>query len=760
MRALLFLTSLCCAVLVAASAAEAQGSFKRPVLEGEKATIVFSPEGGYAPQNYLKQYKKQGQTTWATQNGALAELIRRAPKGGKIRIGSFKLSDQEVIDALFWAAEQRNVEVKLWLKGPPGLTYMVAKHEAIAAQANRYLRRRAQQGKESVWGDFQVQIGTAAKMNASGKRTDMHQKFGVVSLDAADGPGKNHGFLGTSNIGSSSDLYHNENRVFFLNNALVSQRLWQEFDRLWKHFGEGRTYKGGDTTQGTNVTPEATPRIKLASGGFADEPADAALQVRFTNEKQGNTWHRISDDYVETIREARHLPAGSTVWVAQFGFGVSKISNAIERAARDNPQVTFKVMAHMAEGDSWALRQLAQSGHANLKVFVKWASSKLKLSKGARPGVPGPTDPGPSLLHHKTLVLGNRLMITGSYNFFGDADDQCENIVIVRAHRDPSYSHLLADTHAEFEAMQASGVLIDAQKLYGNKGLFDAVRAYSNKPGFLEVLRRLPTNFTTEADVLKLLRNSGNVDLAALDAATLKDYLDVAQRFEFAERDASQRVRLRPDPDSLAHTAKPGVRSQAKDAPTAQVYEGTLQGGGVLRVAGVDYTLPGAVSAQLSAFTGRTARVRGLLSGTQLGEVEVLSPLEGSLTGVASTTNNKRSLSVDGKPVEAFGSVARLLDKVSGKRATVRGAVFRDAAGKPTAIEVTALAAKAKRSSRVYRNYVFTGHRLKEGDAIWITRAPAWSRWVKMTHGEHEGYVYLPNLDLSAKQGLADQFGQ
>ena len=183
------------ALALAAAAAWAQDAPPpvRDVFAGEPATVVFSPEGGYAPQNYLKRFTAQdGKPRWATMNGLLAEAIRRAEPGSKVRIGSFKLSDQEVVDALFYAARERQVEVKLWLKGPPGLDYMIPGHEAIADRANAYLAERHAAGKDDVWGDVQVMIGTAAQMSAFGKWNDMHEKFGLVSASNAHGPKLNH----------------------------------------------------------------------------------------------------------------------------------------------------------------------------------------------------------------------------------------------------------------------------------------------------------------------------------------------------------------------------------------------------------------------------------------------------------------------------------------------------------------------------------------------------------------------------------------
>src|SRR5437868_2824848 len=125
-RSLHLLVALC----LFAPLARAQDGV-RDVLGSESATIIFGPQGGYSPRNYLKRYTQTDTTgavtgsPWATQNGALAELIRRTPRGGKIRLAAFRCDEPEVVNALFDVAKAKDVEVKLWLKGPPGLTYMV-----------------------------------------------------------------------------------------------------------------------------------------------------------------------------------------------------------------------------------------------------------------------------------------------------------------------------------------------------------------------------------------------------------------------------------------------------------------------------------------------------------------------------------------------------------------------------------------------------------------------------------------------------------
>ena len=635
----------------------------RELLTGEKATLVFSPEGGYSPRNYLKRYTTQaGEQRWATQNGITAELIRRAPRGSKVRIGAFRMDEKEVVEACFIAA-RNGAEVKLWLKGPPGLDYMVPGHQALAKRANEYLRERKQQGKEGEWGDFQVQIGTAAQMHAYGKINDMHEKFGVIAASETHGPGLNHGFLGTSNIGASSDRSHNEHRVFFSENPGAVRRLWGEFARLWQFLGTCETHVGGDPAAPKNQTPEPLdPQIRLPDGSIAQE--DPALQFRFTYERVGGGFHRISRDFIDGFAEARHLQPGETVYVAQFGFGVPSISRALLEAAKDNPQVQFRVLVHMAEGDTSSTEELATAGLPNLKVGVKWDSSKLKLTKGGRPGVPGPTDPGPALLHHKSAVVGSRLMITGSYNFFSDADDQGENIVIARAHLDPALAEMLADSRTEFQAMWDSPVMIDAARLFGPEGLYEEIREASGEDGFLELLAALDRDPRTPEQ----LRDKAG--LQQTDLATIGRWLELLREHRFAEQSQDGRWLRAGNPDELAHQDKARIRSEAEQEPPpppppADTVTGvvTSAGGKLLLVQGNQrWTLAASpVTSELRELVGEEVTVQGELAPGEVLPARLVSPVLTSFTGKVAQVPDGSTFTLGQETLPTRGPAASLL---------------------------------------------------------------------------------------------------
>ena len=579
-RLSLALVTLC----LAPALAQEQPARIREVLDGENATVIFSPNGGYSPQNYLKRFRNQdGDEEWATMEGAVAEEIRRCSPGGKVRIGTFKLSpNSQIADACFEVAEHKNVEVKLWLKGPPGLDYMVSGHEEIASRANDYLRRRAKLGKQAEWGDVQVMIGTAAQMSAFGKTNDMHQKFGIIDARNEHAPGANTAFLGTSNMSDSSDLYHNEHRVIFHSNPQAAQALWTEFTRLWENLGECRTYVDGDPNQGPNATPDE-PRIQLPGGGFADERPDDVLQFRFTYEKRNGSFHRISRDFVDALRQSDQLPDGAVVWIAQFGFQIGAITDALIEAAHANPQVQFRVMVMTMESDGWDVRRIVNEGLPNLHARAKWDSNKLILDKGQRPELPD-HDKGsmPSLLHHKSLVLGDRLMITGSFNFFGDADSQGEDVVIIRNHLSPAYAHVLADAQAEFQAIWDAPVMFDAAKLHGSDGLFKVIGDLSGEDGFLETLAATSSTPRSTAEVHD--RVAAQPGLGQVTEETVGEWLAVLERFQFVTRDAEQRYRRFEDPDVLAHAGKQAVRDQAQALPKPTPPGGT---------AGAAQALPG-----------------------------------------------------------------------------------------------------------------------------------------------------------------------
>ena len=722
----------------------------REVLHGEKATVVFSPNGGYSPRNYLKRFRsvENGQLRWATQNGVLSELIRRAPKGSKIRIGAFRLDEREVMDSLF-AAAKRGCEVKLWLKGPPGLTYMVAGHEAIAQRANDYLRERRAQNKEAEWGDFQVQIGTAEQMSAYGKINDMHQKFGVIAASETHGPGLNHGFLGTSNIGASSDTSHNEHRVFFTENPGAVQRLWSEFGRLWTHLGKCRTRVGGDPNGPSNETPESTDvKIKLPGGGFAQE--DPALQLRFTYEKVNGKFHKISDDYVREIGTAGTLAAGETVWIAQFGFGVPRISDAILRAAKQSPQVQFRIMVHMAEGDTWSTRQLATAGLPNLKVAVKWDSHKLKLAPGQRPGVPGPNDPGPALLHHKAMVMGSRLFVTGAYNFFSDADDQGENIVLARADQDPLLAPLVADARAEFQAMWDSPALIDASLLFGPEGLFEQVTELSEQDGFLALKDALDGSLR-DAEALEAKAGISE------DLETVKRWLDALTRFRFATEE-NGRWRRPGDPDKLAHGGKDNTRKAAEQRPWERQITATVaQGEGGLELVEGDerWALqPSSLGAELQDKVGQEVTLLGSFEPGKVTPLALIAgdappppPARESYEGVV-VQGGELALRVGSETLRVVGPAAKVLTQAGPDPVKV----FATRSGDQ--LEVVGVEARVLADEPLEYAWVKVGA-VTRGETVEVTKLSADGKKALVHKAPIRGYATAANLAIGRKPAIS-----
>ena len=696
-------TALVFALLAAAPAA-AQDEKWRQVLSGENATIVFGPNGGYARENYLKRFKSAaGQDVWATQNGVLAELIRRTTPGGKVRLAAFRLDEADVLNACFEVAKSKNVEVKLWLKGPPGLDYMVAGHEALAERANQYLRERAAQNKQAEWGDFQVMIGTAAKMSAFGKVNDMHEKFGIVDLTANHVAGRNHGFLGTSNIGASSDRSHNESRLFFNGNPHAAQRLWGEFDRLWKNLGDCRTFKDGDQSKGVNLTPEGDARIRVGNG-FADEKAAEGLSFRFTYERDPNgQFHRITPDFVAAIGEATQLPAGSVVSCAQFGFQISQITEAFVRAAKAAPQVEFRIMVHMAEAETSDVRRLVEAKLPNLKVAAKWDSNKLVLENGSRPQIPDVNNPGPPLLHHKTLLVGDRVMVTGSFNFFGDADAQGEQIVIIRNNVASTYSRVLADTRAEFEALWRSQVLLDAAKIDGPDGLMETIEKLSGEDGFLEALNAVGQDGKTAEQV------RSNLGQGAPSLDTVKGWLDTLAKFGFLAKDQSGRY-SKVDPDLAAHAPKDGVRARALTNGPAPVVvdpvtpvdppvdpvdpvvptEGALTGKVLLEGSAVRLVV-GAVTWKVKGTTALLATLRQLsgrevtLFGTQtaamsdLAASRLVAPTRSQVRASVVSGQGGVRIKIDGgAPLPVTGPAAGVLSRAIGRDVTIDGYAYAD----------------------------------------------------------------------------------
>jgi phosphatidylserine/phosphatidylglycerophosphate/cardiolipin synthase-like enzyme len=196
----------------------------------------------------------------------------------------------------------------------------------------------------------------------------MHNKFVVVDGAIA--------WTGSWNV-TTNDTFRNNNNFLRFNNSLVAANYAHEFEQMFGgHFG----------TSKASGTPY--PRVQVGS---------ANVQVLFSPED-----------------------------------GVAK--HVLQRLNEAKSNIRFMAFSYTADDIASAMSAQKQAGLVVQGVFEKQnaAGSGAEFSKLKSGGVDVLMDGNCYILHHKVIIIDERTVITGSYNFTGSAEqDNDENLVIV-----------------------------------------------------------------------------------------------------------------------------------------------------------------------------------------------------------------------------------------------------------------------------------------------------------------------------------------
>jgi phosphatidylserine/phosphatidylglycerophosphate/cardiolipin synthase-like enzyme len=214
----------------------------------------------------------------------------------------------------------------------------------------------------------------------------MHDKFLVVDAAVA--------WTGSWNV-TTNDLYRNNNNFVRFNNNLIAADYTNEFEQM---------FEGRFGTSKTSDTPY--PHVQVGS---------ANVEVYFSPE-----------DGVAKYVLQRLAAAKKSIHFMTFSYTEDKISDAMV-AKRKAGLVVRGVFERQNAGGSGADFNRLQQG-----------------------GVDVLQDGNCYILHHKVIIIDERTVITGSYNFTGSAEkDNDENLVIVD---DPALARAYLD---EFEQVYA-----------------------------------------------------------------------------------------------------------------------------------------------------------------------------------------------------------------------------------------------------------------------------------------------------------------
>jgi phosphatidylserine/phosphatidylglycerophosphate/cardiolipin synthase-like enzyme len=171
----------------------------------------------------------------------------------------------------------------------------------------------------------------------------------------------------------------------------------------------------------------------------------------------------LRDRILSVIREAADLAGAHRVdvHVMTFSFTDAQIADVLVQAARDQPNLSIRLIADWnqgAEGTGRKVRALAGLGLPNLAVRYKKDQPYVWDAERHRMRWSYPASRG--LLHHKTLgVLVDRrphTLVTGSFNWSTRSANSYENLIVLTA-EDPASAHVMTAIEQEFEALWSDG---------------------------------------------------------------------------------------------------------------------------------------------------------------------------------------------------------------------------------------------------------------------------------------------------------------
>jgi phosphatidylserine/phosphatidylglycerophosphate/cardiolipin synthase-like enzyme len=197
----------------------------------------------------------------------------------------------------------------------------------------------------------------------------MHNKFTIIDRQDV--------WTGSMNLTIDSAYRNNDNLIHIHSPELANNYL-VEFDEMFinDRFGPG--------------SPANTPQPTLTIGGSNIE--------NYFSPDDG-----VEKRIVELIESARQR----IIFMA-FSFTSDKIANAMLERAREGVEVSGVFDADQANSNA--------------------GSEYNRLRK---PGLDIRLDGNPDLMHHKVIIIDDRIVITGSYNFSANAEDKNDENVLV-----------------------------------------------------------------------------------------------------------------------------------------------------------------------------------------------------------------------------------------------------------------------------------------------------------------------------------------
>ncbi len=428
-----------------------------------KLQAVFSPDGGFHPENRKPVRLSDGSEVPPNLNVVADDMIRGVRSGGRIEIAMYAFSDMKALASLVERARD-GVAIRMVLDACAEWT--VDLRSMVFKELEKQSKEAATDGVP-----FDVQVKTIpcsrfvaygrskvlepAAGEESGKEIvgTMHEKFGVFFEPRRKQP--SHAFAGSSNFAKAAATLYAENRTFFRDDPVAAAQLHEEFQRLWKYWSDCAfgTCEEIGAIRDVEAGPRDTRMIFNGEPFQGGDPLDPA-KVKH--------WRRI-DRAIEDVID-RMAPTG-TLDFAMFSFTHWHLMQKLLAQAQKHPKARIRVMLDLSmlasdNPDRPGVlgprmeKEAKDRGLKNFEVRYKWRSNAHAWDPENPKVPPGLYHFKSYLLHHKFVLVDGAVLANGSYNWSGGAERRnLENIQIFDSTRNAAHAPVVEGFAREFEAL-------------------------------------------------------------------------------------------------------------------------------------------------------------------------------------------------------------------------------------------------------------------------------------------------------------------
>jgi phosphatidylserine/phosphatidylglycerophosphate/cardiolipin synthase-like enzyme len=256
----------------------------------------------------------------------------------------------------------------------------------IAAQGRGVTVRWVTDDEHGIESDEDSGLELFSQLEAAGVRVKddgrealMHDKFWIFDRQRV--------WTGSTNI-TENGVFRNNNNVLLLKSPRIAEMYEREFAEMWDDGAFGPTSPSDVGQQQTTVN--GTPVLVLFG------PEDD-----------------VGDKLTALLNEAQH-----SIRFMAFSFTYDDMGDAILRRAKANVDVQGIFEARGSETEFSELPKLFCAG--------------LNMRQ----------DGNPRILHHKTIVIDEQIVITGSYNFSNNANRSNDENLVIMTSRDLATHYL------------------------------------------------------------------------------------------------------------------------------------------------------------------------------------------------------------------------------------------------------------------------------------------------------------------------------